>query len=126
MPEIRRRNENRLQIFFLGEQVLVILVNADFVAELLQIALPFAAVIVPDVAQGDQPDAFNVQQRLEEDLAFLAITDEGDIDGVQRRLLDGCLLFGRSRTCRLPAAWPAPATAVALINSRRFNLSTIS
>ena len=34
-----------------------------------------------------------LSKRFEEDFAFLAISDEGDIDGVQRRLLDGGLLF---------------------------------
>ena len=70
MPEVRRRNDNRLQILFFGEQVLIILVSADFVAELLQVALALAAVVLPDVAQGHQPDALNVQERLEQNLAL--------------------------------------------------------
>ena len=61
MAEVRRRNENRLQVFFLGEQVFIIFVSANLVAELLQIAFAFAAVVLPDVAQGHQPDALNIE-----------------------------------------------------------------
>jgi hypothetical protein len=31
MTEIRRRDENRLKVLFLGEQVFIVLVSADFV-----------------------------------------------------------------------------------------------
>ena len=50
-------------------------------------------MVIPDIAKGDQLDAFDVQQGFEQDLAFLAVADEGDVDGVQRRLVGGGALF---------------------------------
>lgn len=75
VAEIRRRNDNRLQILLFGKKVFIVLVSADFIAELLQVAFALAAVVIPDVAQGYQPDPLNVEQGFEENLAFLAITD---------------------------------------------------
>ena len=93
MPEIGRGDKNRLQILFLREQIFVILVGANLVAELLQIALAFPAVVVPDVTKGHQPDTLNIEQGFEEDLALLAIADKSDVDGVQGRLFNRGGLF---------------------------------
>src|ERR1035437_5595870 len=93
MPEIRRGDKNRLQVLFLRKQIFVILVGANLVAELLQIALAFPTVIVPDVAKGHQSDTLNIEQGFEKDLALLAIANKSNVDGVQRRLLNSGGLF---------------------------------
>ena len=66
--------------------------------------------------------ALDVQQGFQQHLAFLAVSDEGDIDGVQRRL-DGTAAFcWLESDLQASSNMPAPATAVAPMNSRRFKL----
>src|ERR1700735_4089671 len=45
-------------------------------------------MVLPDITKGDEPDAFNVEERFEENLSFLAISNERHVDRIQRRLLD--------------------------------------
>jgi hypothetical protein len=50
MPEIRGGDHHRLQILFLGQQVLVILVSADLVADFSKVARALVQVVIPDIA----------------------------------------------------------------------------
>ncbi len=99
VTEIRRSDHDRLQVLFLGQQVLIVLVGADFIAELLQVARALVAVVIPDIADRHKPDALNIQKGFEQNLAFLAITDEGNVEGIQRRLAGIAAFVRRNQTC---------------------------
>src|SRR5580698_6918551 len=95
MPEVRRSDQDRLQIFFLGKHVLIVFIGADLIANFPEVARTLLEVVIPDIAQRDKSDTLDIEKRFQQYLAFFAITDEGNIQGVQRRSVNSrCLLAG--------------------------------
>ena len=108
VPEVRRRDDHRVELFLLVEHLAVILVGVRLVLEPLE-AVDDALLVVfgPDVADGAEAQPGDAEHRVGEHLPLRAGAEEGDVDHLQIRgrlgrggdLLDSCLL---ERALRLP------------------------
>src|ERR1039457_5185068 len=107
VPEIRRGHHDRLQIFFVREQVFVVFVAFHVEALALEPADIAVAVVIPNVNDGDEIDAFNDRKRVEQHLALRAAADECDVDLVERGSFGG----GTFRAGIRAARGPQPAGA---------------
>ena len=89
MPEIRNSHDHGLQIFFIGKQFLVIAITLHVKSVILQPTDIAVAIIIPDIHHGDEADAGNHLQRIQQHLTLRAATDERHIDFVEHGALVG-------------------------------------
>ena len=80
--KVRRRDEHRVEVLRVGEEVLVVLEGLRRVVELLQQALGPREVVRPDIAHRGEADARNGHRGVGEDAAFLAAADDGHVERV--------------------------------------------
>ena len=109
VPEVRRRDDDRVELFLLVEHLAVVLVGVHLVLESAE-AVDDALLVVlrPDVADGAEAEAGDAQHRVGEDLSLRAGAQEGDVDHLQvggrlrRRgdLRDPGLLVGALSFCQ--------------------------
>ena len=92
MPEIRNGHDNGLEVFLLGQHVLVILIIVHLKTVGLVGIFAFFAGVVPNVTERDHLDVARVHeihQRFRQHPAFHPVTHQTDVDRAQRGFFGG-------------------------------------
>ena len=101
VPEVGRRDDDRVELFLLVEHLAVILVAVHLVLEPLE-AVDDALLVVfgPDVAHGAEAEPGDAQHRVGKHLALRAGAEERDVDLLQiRRRLGGGAAASSTLAC---------------------------
>ena len=84
VPEVRSRDDHRVELFLLVEHLAVVFVGVRIVLEALEaVDDAFLVVLSPHVADRPEAQARNAQHRVGQHLALGSRTEEGDIDLLQ-------------------------------------------